>query len=341
MNRHDLRKNLIGIALMSATALGCMIADILWTERGSALFYALFALGCLLFGILVFILLREVLPVLLLLNRVNMQNNPDILAQIVAKAPRKGSMLSDVFHLVMQLYMHEEKEHKLEALKKEAELYALRSQINPHFLYNTLDSIRGQLIGNDLADVAEIIESLSNLFRYSIDSRTVYNTLEQELDNVRDYMRIMRFRLGDRVSFQVLIDPSEMFILNCEVPKLTLQPIVENAIEHGLAHTAGNGKIILRATAFEDRIAIVVSDNGGGIDPERLEKLNESFRSGAVSMNSGRGTGLALINVHERIRMLQAGEAFGLHINSEVGVGTEVHVQLPIRIMPAEQEAGR
>ena len=83
------------------------------------------------------------------------------------------------------------------------------------------------------------------------------------------------------------------------------------------------------------------SDNGGGIDPERLEKLNESFRSGAVSMNSGRGTGLALINVHERIRMLQAGEAFGLHINSEVGVGTEVHVQLPIRIMPAEQEAGR
>ena len=181
-------------------------------------------------------------------------------------------MLSDVFHLVMQMYMHEEKEHKLEALKKEAELYALRSQINPHFLYNTLDSIRGQLIGNDLADVAEIIESLSNLFRYSIDSRTVYNTLEQELDNVRDYMRIMRFRLGDRVSFQVLIDPSEMFILNCEVPKLTLQPIVENAIEHGLAHTAGNGKIILRATAFEDRIAIVVSDNGGGIDPERLEK---------------------------------------------------------------------
>ena len=89
MNRHDLRKNLIGIALMSATALGCMIADILWTERGSALFYALFALGCLLFGILVFIFLREVLPVLLLLDRVNMQNNPDILAQIVAKAPRK------------------------------------------------------------------------------------------------------------------------------------------------------------------------------------------------------------------------------------------------------------
>ena len=102
----------------------------------------------------------------------------------------------------------------------------------------------------------------------------------------------------------------------------------ENAAEY---LEAGASAVIVTSFVFQE----------GAFRPERLEKLNESFRSGAVSMNSGRGTGLALINVHERIRMLQAGEAFGLHINSEVGVGTEVHVQLPIRIMPAEQEAGR
>ncbi|MEG2623797.1 MAG: histidine kinase, partial [Clostridia bacterium] len=94
-----------------------------------------------------------------------------------------------------------EREYSLEMLKKEAELNALQSQINPHFLYNTLDSIRGQLVAEGMTDAADILEALSKLFRYSINPKTVYNTLEQELDNIDNYMRILHYRFGDRIAF--------------------------------------------------------------------------------------------------------------------------------------------
>lgn len=226
-----------------------------------------------------------------------------------------------------------EREKTLEALKKEAELNSLRSQINPHFLYNTLDSIRGQLMIQGFNEAADNIESLSKMFRYSINPHTVYNTFEQELDNVRDYMRIMHFRLGDRLHFEVILEGEKENLLSCEMPKLTLQPIIENAIQHGLEHVVSNGLITLRAYEAQDGLNILISDNGCGMSSQRLSELNSNLYYG-ISDARSRNTGIALVNVNERIRMTYGGKPYGLHVNSDLGIGTQVHILLPLRTAP-------
>ncbi len=237
LKRHGLLRALLGGAVLAVAAPGFFIAVVFWVPPRTPLGYALFTLGCVFWLGLMYMIFAGIFLPLQALSRMKDLSEGDRAGfeQRLRRAPWNGLILHDILSLTSLLYARDEKQRSLEALKKEAELNSLRSQINPHFLYNTLDSIRGHLMSLGFSDAAEIIESLSNLFRYSIDPRAVYNTLEQELDNVADYMRIMRFRLGDRLRFQTVVDARDEYILNCEMPKLTLQPIVENAIEHGLA----------------------------------------------------------------------------------------------------------
>lgn len=338
----EVHRTLAGLCAAAVVALGAAAADLFWVPRHSPLFYGLLALGALALGVLMYLFAVNLIYPLMMLSRLTrcaQEERPD-LQRLLESTPRRGLYTGDILRLVSLAYAQGDKERMLEALKKEAELNSLRSQINPHFLYNTLDSIRGQLMTLGAYDASDIIESLSNLFRYSINPRTVYNTLEQELDNVRDYMRIMHFRLGDRLVFATIIDTDNPSILNCEMPKLTLQPIVENAIQHGLEHIAGNGRITLRAFAAQDGLNILVTDNGCGIDPKRLDELNSRFREGSP-VEKGQGAGLALVNVNERIRMLYGAKPYGLHVSSEVGLGTQVHILLPMRLMPAEPSPDR
>lgn len=252
---------------------------------------------------------------------------------IEAYFKRKNYFEQSVFDLLIQLQQQRENDYSLEVLKKQAELNALQSQINPHFLYNTLDSIRGQLMAEDLIDAADIIESLSKLFRYSINPKAIYNTLEQELDNVENYMRIIRYRFGDRFILKKVIDPQNDSIFNCEIPKLTLQPLVENAIQHGLEPKANNGIIIIRAFLSDAALHISVEDNGVGVKDSILDELNDKFSRGAV-VQEKQSSGIALVNVNERIRLLY-GAKYGLHVNSAEGMGTEIHILLPASVAPA------
>lgn len=237
----------------------------------------------------------------------------------------------DAVEMITEIKKKQEHEYSMEMLKKQAELNALQSQINPHFLYNTLDSIRGQLMMEGMCESADILESLSNLFRYSISLAT-YNTLEQELDNVENYMRIMRYRFGSRFTLFKKIDYSCDYILNCEIPKLTLQPIVENAIKHGLEKKESGGVIIIRAFISDAGLHISVEDNGVGINTTILDELNKKFSEGSP-VQFANGSGIALVNVNERIRLLY-GDQYGLYVNSIENVGTEVHILLPARITP-------
>ena len=241
--------------------------------------------------------------------------------------------------LIATIECQYEQEYQLEMLKKEAELNALQSQINPHFLYNTLDSIRGRLIGEGLREESQIVESLSNLFRYSISPKAVYNTLDQELENVENYMRIMRYRFGDRLRFIREIDESVPYIRHCELPKLTLQPIVENAILHGMEKRSDGGTITIRASITEAGLSICVEDNGVGMEPEVLDRLAIKFREGAPVQQPS-GGGIALVNVHERIRM-RYGENYGVAVYSDVGLGTQVNLLLPVMMMPEQTPDGR
>lgn len=247
--------------------------------------------------------------------------------QTLNAARRKNSFSNYIFDLLRTMNSQREQRYSLEILKKQAELNALQSQINPHFLYNTLDSIRGQLMGAGIDSAAETIESLSNLFRYSINPKTVYNTLEQELENIKNYMNIITYRFGRRIQLRVMIDDER--ILDCEMPKLTLQPIIENSIHHGLGNRDRNGQITIRVFASDRGLHVQVSDNGVGISKDMLDELNHKFRNGSPILQT-QGSGIALVNVNERIRM-RYGEDYGLYVNSDTGVGTEVQILLPFQ----------
>lgn len=217
-------------------------------------------------------------------------------------------------------------------LRAEAEFNALQSQINPHFLFNTLESIRGYVQKNGVGEIAKITEAISNLFRSSIQKASTLCTLADEIENVRNYMLIQEFRFPGKFKFEINLS-DEPGILNCQLPTLTIQPLVENAIFHGLELIPTNGRICLDVYSTPHRLIIRVSDNGCGISKERLAELNQRLNSDEIfssdTLASSSGTGIGLINIHQRIR-LQFGSQYGLTIASTLHVGTEIEMTLPL-----------
>lgn len=330
-----MRHLLIRICALELISLFCFISMPVFAQWDTFWLHGVFYLGILTSCVFLFFLVKDIVfPMFQLHECLIRASNKNFESTSAPDIPDcKSSFLRDVLAYTSHINEQLEHEKALENLKKEAELNALYSQINPHFLYNTLDSIRGQLMVQGSYEVADNIESLSKMFRYNINPHTVYNTFEQELDNVRDYMRIMHFRFGDRLRFETRLEGDSEYLLSCEMPKLTLQPIVENAIQHGLEHVAFNGLIILRAYAAQDGLNIIISDNGCGMNTQRLGELNAHLRQSLVSDKS-RGTGIALVNINERIRMIFGGAPYGLRIYSDLGIGTQVHILLPLRQVP-------
>ena len=221
-----------------------------------------------------------------------------------------------------------EREYAADILNKQAELDALQSQINPHFLYNTLDSIRGQALSEGAEDIADMTEALSTFFRYSISNRNNIVTLEEELENVRNYFMIQQFRFNNRFRLQILPVPQEL-LNNCRLPKLTLQPILENTILHGMEEKLGPGTINIRVLPTDARTVITISDDGAGMSEETLLHLQEKLRGDApVPLKRSKGSGIALTNVNRRIKLL-FGSDYGLRIMSTLGLGTDVEISLP------------
>jgi len=215
--------------------------------------------------------------------------------------------------------------------RKQSELDALQSQINPHFLYNTLDSIRGIALSEGIAEIAHMTEALSAFFRYSVSKKSNIVTLEEELRNVDYYFAIQQYRFNNRfVLKKVLADDHD--VLDCALPKLTLQPIVENALYHGLETKIGGGTITIRVTMTERRLIINVVDDGIGIDAATLDALNKHLDSGQPAQpqaDSSRSSGIALINVNQRIKLLY-GSAYGITLYSTLELGTDVELVLPL-----------
>ena len=221
-----------------------------------------------------------------------------------------------------------EKEYASDILNKQAELDALQSQINPHFLYNTLDSIRGQALAEGVEDIADMTEALSTFFRYSISNRNNIVTLEEELENVQNYFMIQQFRFNNRFRLQML-PFSRQLLERCRLPKLTLQPILENTILHGMEGKIGPGTITIRVDETENRTVITISDDGAGMNEETLLRLQSRLRGDEpVEMKRSRGSGIALPNVNRRIKLL-FGEDYGLYVMSTLGLGTDVEISLP------------
>lgn len=256
-----------------------------------------------------------------------------------------GYAVQDVFRLRYPLTPESEEAFKkvqsmlntselISATKKQAQYLALQNQINPHFLYNTLEGIRGEAMSAGLDNVAEMTEALATFFRYTISNVEQLVTLEDELENIESYYIIQQYRFGERLRLAVAFDDEEdrEILLRCRLPKLTLQPIVENAIFHGIERKIGSGTVRIRIEATSKRLIVTVSDDGLGMEPERLGELNEKLNMPAleyVKPDSEKKGGIAVINVNNRIKLL-FGEEYGINLYSTAGLGTDVEVSLPL-----------
>lgn len=213
--------------------------------------------------------------------------------------------------------------YRAEIQRKNAQINALQTQINPHFLYNTLESIKSSAITHQDEDTAAMIAILGNLFRWS--SRTGEKTiaLEKELEYIQNYLRLQSYRYNEKL--EVNIEAAED-VLDEQVPKLILQPLVENAIKHALDAVCRDKLIGIQAKKREDVLEITVYDNGVGIPPERLAEIREALSASGDQDEFG---SIGLKNVDMRLKLMY-GAQYGLSINSIEACGTAVKLKVPI-----------
>ena len=224
------------------------------------------------------------------------------------------------------------RKNSAEIFDKQAELTALQSQINPHFLYNTLESVRGQALIDGNTEIAGMMEALSAFFRYSISRKGSLVTLRDELSNIENYMKIQRYRFNNRFSMEIFIDEEDEEAYDFKIPRLIIQPVVENAIFHGLEEKLEGGKVTIEVIETEKNLIITVSDNGKGMDKQTLCELNERIHDGLLHEHEeGKGqrnTGIGLPNIHKRIQLL-FGEEYGISVYSTPNQGTDVEITVP------------
>lgn len=257
------------------------------------------------------------------------KTEPDINLGFSAENGSFAKNLTDIIENLSESLL---REYSSKLLQKQAELDAMQNQINPHFLYNTLDSIRGMALEEGSNDTAEMIESLSILFRYTISQSRSIVTIEQELKNVDNYIKIQQYRFNNRFEVVKIADESDDQIMSYKMPKLTIQPIIENAIYHGFDSMITKGTIIIRIYTTQSRLIISISDNGIGMASKQLNALNEKLMNEKSNTQNGlttSGSGIALVNVNARIK-LRFGEKYGLTAYSTEGIGTEIQIVLPL-----------
>jgi len=238
-------------------------------------------------------------------------------------------MAEEINHLVNEVYA-------IGLREKEAELAALQSRINPHFIYNTLESINMLAVGRQNYDVSDMVSALGRLLRYTVDKVDRLVPLKEELESVLSYVQIQKLRYGERLNVVFDVDDTLRHYL---VPKLILQPLVENAIFHGIFDREEGGTIWIAIARFEEDLLLTVRDDGKGMSEQELERLRASLDVAVqVSLKtSGEDRGLALRNIHQRLKLM-FGPGYELHVDGSVGQGTAFTVTIPVTERK-EQEA--
>lgn len=218
--------------------------------------------------------------------------------------------------------------YQAELIKRQTDMAMLVAQINPHFLYNTLEVIKGMAYKVGARSIADMTRALGTIFRYSLKAPDVVS-LRQEVDMLKDYLTIQLARFGDR--FQVHYDLPD-WLMEQDVPKMILQPLCENAITHGLEMMQKGGHLWVGAFMKEYCLYITVKDNGLGMDQATLNQVRSKLDiiNDVTSLYETGSDGIGLTNVHGRIRM-RYGEEYGLTIDSHKGKGTRVTLKMPGR----------
>lgn len=205
---------------------------------------------------------------------------------------------------------------------RKADLRLLQEQINPHFLYNTLDTIVWLIEANESDQAVEMVVTLSNFFRIVLSKGKEFISIREEEQHIRSYLAIQEMRYHDIMEYDIQID---QVLYDYQIPKLTLQPIVENALYHGLKVKRAKGFIHILGEIDGDKMHLIVRDNGVGMEAEELDELREEISRPCKETEKGFG----LANVNERIRMY-FGPEYGMTVESQKGKGTEVELILPV-----------
>ncbi len=215
----------------------------------------------------------------------------------------------------------EEQVKKEQKQLRKAEFELLQAQINPHFLYNTLDAIVWSAEAGNQKQVVSMVGSLSDFFRTSLNRGKEIVSIKEDLQHVRSYLEIQQIRYQDIMSYEITVDKA---IYDYSIPKITIQPVVENALYHGIKNKRGGGRITVTGANLVDYVVICVEDDGKGMTKERLQEVTESLNAEKIEKSAVYG----LYNVNQRIK-LNFGDEYGLDISSTYEQGTRVIIRLP------------
>lgn len=229
-------------------------------------------------------------------------------------------MIARIDQLIQMVYVEQEN-------KRTAEMKSLQEQIKPHFLYNTLDTISWMARDYDAEDIVRLVDALTNMFRIGLSHGKDIITVKEEITHVSNYLYIQKIRYKDKLNYVIHVDESLYAI---EVPKLILQPLVENAIYHGVKAKRGGGTITITGVPEGENLVFTVQDDGAGMPQEKVEELNRRMSERSV-LDEKKSFGLFYIR--ERIQLCY-GKGYGVHVESTLGEGTRVTITLPLYQKP-------
>jgi two-component system, sensor histidine kinase YesM len=318
-----------GLKIVSAFTIDSIVSD---ANRISKLGFFIIVISLIVAVVLIYISSFFLSKRLLLLNR---QLNKVAMGDLYVTSTIDGSdeigvlskqfnnMVSSIRGLMEEVQESNRQKSELKLRQKEIKLKMMASQINPHFLFNALESIRMKAHTNGETEIAAIVRQLGRFMRRSIEIGTGKKPLMEELEMVRSYLEIQSFRYGDnRLSFDIIVDSEAQTI---PIPPLIVQPLVENAVLHGLESVEEGGLVRIRVALEDDRLCLEVTDNGVGIDLQKMQELEKALSD----FEEGEEYRIGLRNVHQRL-ILTYGEGCGLSITSESGGGTRVYFSIPV-----------
>lgn len=248
------------------------------------------------------------------------EGNTELRAAIV-KNDEIGELGKEFNEMLDQMEVLKRQEYQAKQLLSQAEYKALQAQINPHFLYNTLDTMASIAEVRNCPEVSRLSQSLANIFRYSLNMKNPFSTVEKEIAHLKNYIYVMDMRMHDNIRYTFQIEEGT---LKSKLPRISLQPLVENAINHGLRNKRGAKEVCVRIWIEDGNLMICVADNGVGMESS---EINASLQRNEIDYVE-QGNSIGLHNINARLKMLY-GDQYGLRIDSVLEEGTKVFMILP------------
>ena len=324
------RETISGIKVMSIVKLDRIMSDVIEMRK---IAITLFVSACFISIVVIYIFsvgltkrLSELSIKMRRVDRDNFQSSVEVRGndEISTLGNIFNSMVRRISQLIKEVYQAEIDRKELALRTKEVELYALQTQINPHFLFNILNMIRGKLLIKGDRDTAKVVGLLAKSFRMMLRGGGQTIQLEQEVEFIDNYLSLQQYRYEDKLQYEINIQSEHLSI---EIPRLCLQPLVENSVSHGIELKESPSCIKIYSVESDSHITLIVEDNGLGIAPDRLEEIQSQLLNDS-SITKDKHIGLK--NVNQRIQYLY-GEQYGLSIDSQEGVGTKVSVTIPLK----------